>query len=118
MPERTLTLPGLLVGVMLASASTYAMEVQLKTNPFERPVMSDSAADQPLPAKEPAADMALRGTMAAGRYSLADIGGEILSIGEEVNGYTLVAVHEHQVVLQKNDIQKTLSMDVDAEEKQ
>jgi hypothetical protein len=116
MRNRYLILIGLLVMLMLPSAAAHA--VDLKTNPFERPVAKDSDGDQDSVAKAPLPAMALRGTMAAGPYSLADIDGEILAIGQEVNGYTLVAVHEHDVVLQKNDTQRTLSIDKDAEKKQ
>ena len=116
MPDRYLMLIGLLV--MLPSAAAHAVGVELKTNPFERPLIKESVADPQSTAEAPSTAMALRGTMAAGRYSLADISGEILAIGQQVNGYTLVAVHEHHVVLQKDAIKTTLSIDKDVEEKQ
>lgn len=118
MPERSLLYIALFVSMMLSSASICAFDVELKTNPFERPVLSDSDADQHMIAKEPAAEMALLGTMAAGHNSLANIGGEILAIGETVNGYTIVSIEEHYVVLQKDDNKTTLLMDMDAEDKQ
>jgi hypothetical protein len=104
--------------VMLPSAAAQAVEVSLKTNPFERPVITGSDAGQESAVQAPLPEMVLRGTMAAGRYSLADIGGEILGIGQEINGYTLMAVHQHHVVLQKDDAQRTLSIDKDVEKKE
>ena len=103
---------------LLLSTATPAVESFLKSNPFERPVVKgnseaskNSAAQAALPA------MTLRGTMAAGSGSLANIGGEILGIGEEINGYRLLAVYPRHVVLEKNAIQKTLSIDNETEKK-
>ena len=111
-------LTGLLV-MLLSSSAAHALGFDLKTNPFKRPVIEDSGkADQKKPEKTALPEMALRGTMAAGPYSLADIGGKILAIGQEINGYKLVTVHQRHVVLQKNDIQLTLSIDKDRVNKQ
>jgi hypothetical protein len=64
----------------------------------------------------PQVTLELRGTMAAGEHSLANIGGEILAIGQEISGYRLMAVHQRHVVLEKNEIQRTLLIDKDTEE--
>ena len=114
-----LMLIGLLVILLLPSAAAHAVGIELQTNPFERPVIEENGeADQKTPEKTAFPEMALRGTMAAGPYSLADIGGDILALGQEINGYTLIAVHQRHVVLQKNDTQMTLSIDKDREKKQ
>ena len=117
MRSRTLALIGL--QLLLLSSAAHAVDTFLKSNPFERPVKKDrgevsqgAAAQVVLPA------MKLRSTMAAGTASLANIGGEILGIGEEINGFRLLAVHPRHVVLEKNAIQKTLSIDDDTEKKQ
>lgn len=105
--------------LLLLSTAVPAVENFLKSNPFERPPVKDAgeasrnaAAQASLPA------MKLRSTMAAGPASLANIGGEIVGLGEEVNGYRLLAVHPRHVVLEKNDIQKTLSIDNETEKNQ
>ena len=103
-----------LVPAMAASSG----DAVLKTNPFERPLVTSSKDDEPEVAVEetPQTSMELRGTMAAGKNSLANIGGEILAIGQEINGYRLVAIHQRHVVLQKNEFQRTLLIDRDTEE--
>ena len=105
--------------LMLLSPAAHAVELVLKSNPFERPLMTDkSKPDQTAPVQAALASMTLRATMAAGPDSLANIGGEILGIGQQINGYTLLAVHPRHVVLEKNETQKTLSIDNDTEKKQ
>jgi hypothetical protein len=85
----------------------------LHKNPFAHPLPESS---QPVPgAANPAPEvpvpLELRGTMLAGADSLANIGGLILGIGQEVDGYRIVAIHERQVVVEKNGEQRTLSVD-------
>ena len=105
--------------LMLLSPAAQAVELVLKNNPFERPLMTDkSKPDQTAPAQAALTLMTLRATMAAGPDSLANIGGEILGIGQQINGYTLLAVHPRHVVLEKNETQKTLSIDNDTEKNQ
>ena len=53
----------------------------------------------------------LRGTMVAGQQSLANISGVIVSLGEEINGYKLVAIHQREVVLMRGDERRILSVD-------
>ena len=104
--------------LVMLSSTAHAVELVLKSNPFERPAMSDkNKQDQKAPAQAALASMTLRATMAAGPGSLANIGGEILGIGQQINGYTLLAVHPRHVVLEKNETQKTLSIDNDTEKK-
>lgn len=119
MNNRSLMLAGLLVILMLPSAVTPAADVVLKTNPFIPPVDTDGdgskktgVADVPIPAME------LRGIMEAGPNSLANIGGEVLAIGQEIQGYRLVTIQPRHVVLEKNDSQKILSIDKDKEKRQ
>lgn len=63
----------------------------LRIDPFRpRPVARPPAA----PAREPEAFVpVLRSTVVAGDRSLANLGGEILSPGQEAHGYRLVEVH-------------------------
>ena len=109
--------PVVLLITLLPVMAANSGDVVLKTNPFERPLVTVSKDDEPEVAvvETPQTAMELRGTMAAGEHSLANIGGEILAIGQEINGYRLVAVHQRHVVLQKNDIHRTLLIDKETE---
>ncbi len=69
--------------------------VELRTNPFIRPDLSLSApaptaASGPLHSSSP--PTRLRFSLAAGPDSLVYVDGKTLRIGEEINGYRLVAV--------------------------
>jgi hypothetical protein len=85
----------------------------LHRNPFAHPLPESS---QPVPGvtaapPEAKAPLELRGTMLAGVDSLVNIGGLILGIGQEVDGYRIVSIHERQVVIEKHGEQRTLSVD-------
>lgn len=117
MPNRNRALGVLLVTLLPAMVAS-GEGVVLKTNPFERPLVTSSKDDVPdeVVVEAPQVTLELRGTMAAGENSLANIGGEILAIGQEISGYRLVAVHQRHVVLEKNETQRTLQIDRDTEE--
>lgn len=85
----------------------------LHKNPFAHPLPESSQPVQDAAGAAPEASLALelRGTMLAGAGSLANIGGMILGIGQEVDGYRIVSIHERQVVVEKNGEQRTLSVD-------
>ena len=92
----------LIIGCLLVVAPTRAGEIVLKTNPFQRPVDLDKT--QPVVEKNDgrvAAEMELRATMLAGERSQANIGGKVIGLGEEVNGYQLIEVHPLHVVLDR-----------------
>lgn len=110
--------PGVLLITLLPAMTASSGDVVLTINPFERPLVASSKDEVPDEAvvEAPQVTLELRGTMAAGAHSLANIGGEILAIGQEINGYRLMAVHQRHVVLQKNEIQRTLLIDKDTEE--
>jgi hypothetical protein len=80
----------------------------LRSNPFAQPPPAEKVADK----KQETADaLELRGIMIAGSRSQANIGGEIIAIGEEIDGYRLVSVRQQHVVLIKNDVKKILAVD-------
>jgi hypothetical protein len=101
----------LMVGITTVSYAGESVQV-LKTNPFARPVDSqkqvnasaqvDQLNQQPL---------VLRGTVVAGQQSLANISGVVVSLGEEIHGYKLVAIQQREAVLLKNGEHKVLSVD-------
>ncbi len=85
----------------------------LHKNPFAHPLPESS---QPVPGVagaelETSLALELRGTMLAGSESLVNISGLILGVGQEVDGYRIVSIHERQVVVEKNGEQRTLSVD-------
>ena len=66
----------------------------LQHNPFTRPELGSPApagGDAPAPAT---AEPELRATLVAGQNSLANVAGQLLSIGDEADGYRLLAVGE------------------------
>jgi len=86
----------------------------LRSNPFEQPAPAEKVEDK---AQETADALVLRGIMIAGPRSQANIGGEIIAIGEEVDGYRLVSVRQQHVVLIKNDVKKILAVDANGQER-
>jgi hypothetical protein len=88
----------------------------LKINPFVRPLDSLASQAQSVPPGQvDAVPLVLRGTMVAGQQSLANISGVIVFLGEEINGYTLVAIRQREVVLIKDDKRRILSVDAKSE---
>jgi hypothetical protein len=84
----------------------------LKINPFARPVDNQvNPADSAASGQAAQVPFVLRGTMVAGQQSLANISGVIVSLGEEINGFKLIAIHQREVVLLKNDERRILSVD-------
>jgi hypothetical protein len=112
-------LTALLAGMLLQAICTasVANPVTLKTNPFMRPTLDDSASYNTNTTANTASagSMRLRGIMLANNNSLADIDGKIINIGQQVNGYTLIAVKQRHIVLDRNGIQITLSIDSESD---
>ncbi len=103
---------GLLVlGADIASAVEEPRRIQV--NPFTRPDLSTGSAEKGVPEIKETnpAGLVLKGTLVAGSDPMANIGGVILEIGEEVEGYRLVSIGEREVVLEKGGFRKTLMMD-------
>ena len=90
-------------GCMLLIGNAAARDIVLKTNPFLRPV----EPDKPQPVAENnqtqvVVEMELRATMVAGERSQANIGGKVIGLGEEINGYQLIEVHPLHVVIDRD----------------
>ena len=80
----------------------------LRINPFVQP---EVVADEAITAVSGEEDfMVLRGIMLAGEQSLANIGGKILGIGQEINGYRVIAVNESNVVLDRDGTRRELGV--------
>jgi hypothetical protein len=99
--------------VCITTVSYAGESVQvLKTDPFARPDDSQKQGDASVPVGQlNSLPLVLRGTVVAGRQSLANISGVVVSLGEEINGYKLVAIQQREAVLLKNGEQKVLSVD-------
>jgi hypothetical protein len=89
----------------------------LHINPFINSYMNEKEkAKTPAGKTTPPPALELRGTMIAGPNSQANIGGTILAIGDDVEGYILVEVQQRHVVLDRNGTKKMLSLDTDDRE--
>lgn len=86
----------------------------LKHDPFARPALTGTAA--PLSASnanaaaEPVWKPELRAIMLAGPKSIVNIGGMLVGIGEQTNGYRLVEVHQETAVFVNNKKRVTLTL--------
>jgi hypothetical protein len=110
----------LLLVSLMQSGSGRADEPDLKlqNNPFRHPDITQTANDSSKP-KSPAVEteerLELRATLTLGRRSLANVAGKIIGIGEEIDGFRLLAVAEGSAVFVKNGIQRNVSVIDDAE---
>lgn len=106
----------LLLAGMLPQVICYASDADstmLQTNPFLRPILEEvnSGNGNSTENKTPVGSMRLRGIMRANSNSVANIDGEIISIGQQIQGYTLISVSQRHIVLDRNGTQVTLSID-------
>jgi hypothetical protein len=76
-----------LLGVLPAQASDTPA---LANNPFLRPRLAEQAP----PASPASPPLELRAILSAGDASRVDVGGRIVGVGEEIDGYRLVSVTE------------------------
>jgi hypothetical protein len=83
---------------------------ELKSNPFSPPPRSLTAAAI---GSRRVTDVGweLNGIMLAGAASKADINGQVLGVGEEIDGYRVAAVERRQVVLVRNGARRVVSLD-------
>jgi len=100
----------LLLAVTLLHGSVHAAgtDVPLRFNPFVRP--DDVIGGAGSAAAVGDASMELRGVMLAGERSLANIGGKIVGIGQDINGYRVIAVNENMVVLDRDGMRKEIGV--------
>ncbi|MDX1698100.1 MAG: hypothetical protein R3308_07415 [Thiohalobacterales bacterium] len=102
----------LLAGLGLACNSLAAGQDEvLQTNPFLRPALAAPAQPGIVQAETPdTVTLDLRATMVAGSMSQANIGGKIVGLGEEVNGYRLLEVHVRRVVLEREGTRREIAI--------
>ena len=102
-------LPVLFAEAVVAEEAVY----MLQSNPFARPFVEKSTEAKPMLAPKPPSlqDLELRATMVTKGASFANVGGMILGIGEEMEGYRLVSVENEKAVFSKGDEFITLTLD-------
>ena len=115
----------LLLTFVLAPVHAQEQEpVPLQRNPFVAPkvveppvvVVTPRQSAEPEPEPEPEPQFGLRAVLSAGGNSLANIDGTILGVGEVIEGYRLVAIREHEVVLKGRGRRLVLDIYEDPEE--
>ena len=76
----------------------------LRHDPFRRPApLSPALAPGSTSAPAPASwQPTLRGVLLAGSGALANVDGQMVGIGERIEGHRLVSVSEHQAVFEKD----------------
>ena len=108
----------LLVGILTATAGQAAGQyAALRSNPFIKPATITETPSNKKADIRPAADMQLRATVVAGNRSQANIGGVIVGLGEDVEGYRLTEVHARRVVLERDGTRKEIMIDESGETK-
>jgi hypothetical protein len=99
-----------LLAASLSAASALATEA-LRHDLFARPNRTSSATgSESLATWNPT----LTAVLVAGDESLANVGGTIVKVGEEIDGYRLLRVQEGTAVFVKNGIQVVLTMNATA----
>ena len=86
-----------LLVVVLASAD--GAEDTLRHNPFSRPDLGNRAA----PGSGADGALDLRAVLVAGRRSLANVGGELIGVGDSVNGFELIGVGDGHARFRRGD---------------
>ena len=93
----------LLFGNANGAESAYA---ELKRNPFEKPKniqLQSIQKDTKSIVKESPSELVLKGTLTAGDHSIANVNGNLLAVGEAIEGYTLVEVSVGSAVLLRDN---------------
>ena len=104
----------IIIAVVTGILFSQGVTAQLLQNPFKPPQLlqqSDTAKpNKNKPIRENWYPQ-LRATMRAGENSMANINGQILSIGEKIDGFELVEVYERDVFFIKQGLKYHVSMD-------
>lgn len=108
--------------LLLAPSLPQADEARLQRDPFQPPRLekktsspSPGIADAPPAVYAPpisvAPDFKLRAVLHAGAQSMVNVDGNLISVGEEIEGYRLVAIHERKAELVKGGDKVVLTLD-------
>lgn len=96
-----------LLGCMLTTPA-FGDNYQLVHNPFVHPPLSAGAPTSTVTDSAGRLRPELRATLVSATDSMVNVGGKLLSIGEEVDGYRLISVSEGQAIFEKNGVQVTV----------
>lgn len=108
MARRVTRLALLLAALACGQAQADAGAFPLHVNPFLSP--SQATADSGRGGRESGGALEVRGVVVAGEHSLANIGGRIIGLGQEIGGYRLVSITEDSVVLARGGRLRTLAL--------
>jgi len=109
---------GLLI-IVIAGWMVFAARLQadeavyvLQANPFNKPLIEEVVETKAVAKPEPSLiRLGLRATMVGKEESFANVGGMIVGIGEEIEGYKLVSVENEKAVFSKDGDSITLTLD-------
>ncbi len=102
----------LLVGAINSAPADAA---DLKRNPF-KPLFNADSGGSPASAQETGEEMKLRGILLAPEQPLVNLGGHIMGLGEEVNGYRLISVNQEHAVFRWGDDTVKMSLYEESDE--
>ena len=108
-----LTLLGL-TGFPVAASSDGQLAKELRHNPFAKPALlalpSTKEVTKTTPPIKPAVELELTATLVSDVMPLIIVGGELLGIGEAIEGYRLIAVQEGVAVFDREGQRHTVSL--------
>lgn len=82
----------------------------IRHDPFRRPAGGANTAEPGQPAAPAVWQPTLRGVLLAGKTSLANVDGQMVALGETLDGHRLVSVSDHQAVFEKDGRRMVLDM--------
>lgn len=85
---------------------------RLRRNPFDFSAINPpkKVVDQVVATEEPTPFFELRATLVSARQSMANLNGEMLMVGDKIEGYRLQKIGENSVVLEKDGKKITVSI--------
>ena len=93
----------------------YVVAQELRHDPFKKPdflqQLSSKKVEVPQEDTIILLEGELRAIINAGPRSMANIDGNILTMGEELEGYRLVGVRDREAVLERNGYRQILTID-------
>lgn len=110
----------LLVVCFLFSASARSWDVdapKLRSDPFARPaLLAAPAIGNSKTVKESGSNWnpVLLSTLRSSKSAMVNVAGRLLTVGENIDGYTLIEVRERSAVFEKSGTRYTLEMDTRA----
>lgn len=129
---KTLLAPLLVLNIITMTAYANELAPELHRDPFVNPLLQQQTSQEEIveavqitesPTADPVARESflwqpeLRGIIRSEDIAIANIGGKMVGLGEEIDGYRLINVKERSVVFEKNGKYIPVSLDNTEEEK-